>query len=256
MIVPQSLIGERYVQLFPAWKQGEPTLAEGAEIPIERTSVPVEPDEALAALKRFLDTLDPDATGRLVRNLAADLDGTGSDLNRALAELGRLAATVASKHDAIGRIIDQFDRFSATLAARDRQLARVLDGFANLASLLAEERAAIEDLVRGLGRVAADGLDLAAEHGDRLTRDVAVLTRTLQSAVANLDSVRQLLDAGPILTTGLVAAHDPERHRIDLRNSFSPTAQQAATDVLGPLGVPIGPGLCLPVDVACTPTPA
>jgi phospholipid/cholesterol/gamma-HCH transport system substrate-binding protein len=255
MIVPQSLIGERYVQLYPAWKGGDPTLPEGAEIPLERTSVPVEPDEALAALKTFLDSLDPNATGRLVRNLAADLDGAGGDLNRALAELGRLAGTVAGKHEAIGRIVDELDRFTATLATRERQLGEVLDRFATLAALLAEERRAVEELVRGLGRAATDGLDLVSTHGEELKRDIAVLTRTLQSAVANLDSVRQLLDAGPILTRGLIAAHDPERHRIDLRNAFSPAAQEAASQVLGPLGVPVGPGLCLPVDVACTPPP-
>ena len=36
-------------------------------------AAPVEPDEALAALKRLLDSLDPDATGRLVKNLAEDI---------------------------------------------------------------------------------------------------------------------------------------------------------------------------------------
>src|SRR5207249_3449771 len=66
-IVPLSLIGERYVQLFPAWTTGVPRAKSGAVIPLERTSIPVEPDEALAAIKHLLDRLDPQATGRLVK---------------------------------------------------------------------------------------------------------------------------------------------------------------------------------------------
>src|SRR5207248_2278051 len=80
-IIPQSLIGERYVQLFPAWTDGQSRARNGDVIPEDRTAVPVEPDEALAALKKFLDSLDPNATGRLVQNAANDLSGNGQNLN-------------------------------------------------------------------------------------------------------------------------------------------------------------------------------
>ena len=255
LIVPQSLIGERYVQLFPAWKEGEPRIRDGATIPESRTSVPVEPDEALAALKEFIDTLDPEATGKLVSNLAADLEGTGGDLNSAIAGLSDLAATVASKDEEIARIIDSFDDFTATVRTREGQLGRVMDQFAELTSIIAEERRAIEGLVRGLGQVSGDALDLVSEHGAALDRDLQQLTRALATVDANLTSVTQLLDAGPTLVTGLVDGHDPEFHRIDLRNQFSPTAQQAFDAVLSALGIPGGDAVCLPVDVDCVPNP-
>jgi len=34
--------------------------------------VPVEPDEALAELKKFLDSLDPNGLGSLINNLSDD----------------------------------------------------------------------------------------------------------------------------------------------------------------------------------------
>ena len=217
MIVPQSLIGERYVQLFPAWKQGEPRIPDGATIPEARTSVPVEPDEALAALKEFIDTLDPQATGELVSNLATQLDGTGQDFNNAVSGLSDLVATVASKNAEIARIIDSFDDFTATLRTREGQLGRVMDQFATMTSIIAEERRAIEGLVQGLGQVSGDALDLVSEHGAQLDEDLRQLTRALATVDANLESVTQLLDAGPTLVTGLVDGPDPEFHRIDLR---------------------------------------
>lgn len=254
-LVPLSLIGERYVQLFPAWKEGDPTLAPGSTIPIERTSIPTEPDEALAALKEFLDALDPSATGRLVRNVAADLDGNGQGLGEALGGLSELATHLADKDAQLVAIIDSFDTLTATLRTREVQLGRVLDQFATATALLARERATIEQLVKGLASVATDGLDLISEHRAALERDISILTRTLASVQANLGHVGELLDAGPLLVAGpaldgklagLAAAYDPKYHHIDLRNQVAPTAA-GALDALGIPGLP----RCLPIDVSC-----
>src|SRR3546814_14939482 len=68
---PKSLIGELRIQLFTPFQQGDELAVDGHEIPIEDTVVPVEPDEALASLKEFLDALDPEVAGRLIDNPAA-----------------------------------------------------------------------------------------------------------------------------------------------------------------------------------------
>ena len=252
-IVPLSLIGERYIQLSPAWTEGAPRAPDGMVIPQSRTHIPVEPDEALAALKKFLDTLDPDATGRLVKNLADDLEGNGANLNTALEGVAGLVTTFAEKDQELVQIIDHFDDFTATLRTREGQLGRVMDGFARTTSLLAEERRQIEALVGGLADLAGTGLDLVSEHGARLEKDIVVLTRVLRAVEANIDNVITLLDAGPILVAGedldgkdegLLAAWDPEFQHIDLRSNVSPT--------LGALFSAIGlPALCVPIDVSC-----
>lgn len=246
-IVPLSLIGERYVQLYPAWTEGHPEAADGDVIPQDRTSVPVEPDEALAALKELLDTLDPDGTGRLITNLSQILDGRGEQLNSALDQISQLTTTFADKDDELAHIIDQFDEFTATLVTREQQLGEIMDAFAEATSVLANERQSIEELVAGLASTSDDLLDLVGEHGPKLQRDLQILGRTLRSVDANLASVGDLLDAGPVLVNGLGGAYDPEFHRTDLRNAYEPTAAQA----LQALGVPIGDTVCLPIDVDC-----
>jgi virulence factor Mce-like protein len=256
-IVPLSLIGERYVQLFPAWTEGQPRAKSGAHIPLERTSVPVEPDEALAALKKFLDSLDPNATGRLVHNLADDLEGNGAQLNSALRGLSDLTVTLASKDQQLADLVDHFDSFTATLVTREQQLGKVMSGFATTAQVLSDERRDIERLVKALAQLSVDGLDLVSEHRVRLQHDVEVLTHTLLSVEANLDSVRQLLSAGPVLVAGpdldgknegLNAAYDPEFHRIDLRDSTTPVL----SDLFRAIGFS-SLAVCLPVQVSCTP---
>jgi virulence factor Mce-like protein len=254
-IVPLSLIGERYIQLAPAWTEGQPRARDGMVIPLSRTDIPVEPDEALAAVKKFIDTLDPDATGALVQNLADDLDGNGAGLNRALEGVAGLTTTFADKDEQLVQIIDHFDSFTAALRTKESQLGRVMDGFARTTSLLAEERRQIESLVSGLADLSTTGLDLVGEHGARLDHDITVLARVLQSVRANIDSVIQLIDSAPQLVAGedldgigegLLAAWDPEFKHLDLRTAISPVLE----NLVNAVGLPT---LCVPVDVACPP---
>jgi len=254
-IVPLSLIGERYLQLFPAWTGG-PKLTDRSTIPLERTTVPVEPDEALASLKKLLENLNPDGAHRLVSNLADDLQGQGQALNDTLHSLGGLTQTLADKSDALGKIIDNFDAFTATLVTREKVLGQVMDDFASLTSVLADERSHVEGLLKNLATVAADARDLVAEHRAGLDRDLTTLGHVAKAIDANLDSVQKVLDAPPILATGLQQAYNPGYHGIDLRNSFSPDAEQALLNALGGILPDPLTTICLPIDVSCVPKPA
>ncbi|MGH9084296.1 MAG: MCE family protein, partial [Acidimicrobiales bacterium] len=147
-IVPQSLIGERYIQISPVFTDGMEALEPGSVI--EDTVIPVEPDEALAALKEFLDSLDPEGLGELITNLEEDLDGNGAALNDALGGLSDLVQTFAEKDDALLRIVDSFDALTATLTTREQQLGAVMDAFAEASQVLADERQSIEELIGGL----------------------------------------------------------------------------------------------------------
>jgi len=254
-IVPLSLIGERYLQLFPAWTGGA-KLAEGATIPLERTTVPVEPDEALESLRNLLDHLNPDGARRLVTNLAEDVQGQGQVLNDALHQFAGLTTTLADKSDAIGAIIDRFDDFTATLVTRERALGQVMDDFATLTDVLADERKHVESLVHNLATVAGTARDLVATHKAGLDRDLTTLGKVAKAIDVNIGSIEQFLDSGPVLADGLQRAYNPTFHRIDLRNSFSPTAAQAVSAALGPLAPSPLTQICLPIDVDCTPVPA
>jgi phospholipid/cholesterol/gamma-HCH transport system substrate-binding protein len=251
-IVPKSLIGERYVQLSPVWTDGVPRAKNGDLIPLERTEIPVEPDEALAALKKFLDTLDPQATGSLITNLAGDLGGNGQALNDALRGTSNLVATLADKDEQLVHLIDHFDKFTQTLRTRESVLGRTMELFATTTDLLAQERRTIESLVANLSSVSTNAFDLVSEHRARLDRDLTILTRLLQSVRTNLDSVEKVLDAGPLLVNGIKGAYSKQYHRIDLRTQISPTVAQ----LIGVLpGNPVV-GPCLPVDVNCVTTAA
>lgn len=240
-IVPQSLIGERYIQISPAFQHGM-TAAEDGDV-IEKTIIPVEPDEALAALKEFLDSLDPDGIGALVTNLNEDLRGNGAGLNDALGSLSQLVETFAENDDVLLRIVDSFDRLNATLVTREQQLGDVLDAFAEASQVLADEREGIDALLGALADLSRNGLALVGEHAGALRADITTLAGAAATINANLDSVTQLLAAGPNLTSGIIGAYNPELRALDLRNNFSP--------LTGDLIRLLGPEICLPVLQNC-----
>ncbi len=240
-IVPQSLIGERYIQISPAFQDGM-AAAEDGDV-IEKTIIPVEPDEALAALKEFLDSLDPEGIGELVTNLDEDLRGNGAQLGDALGGLSQLVETFAENDDVLLRIVDSFDRLSATLVTREQQLGEVLDAFAEASQVLADERESIESLVSGLADLSRNGLALIGAHSTELRADIETLAGAAATIDANLTSVTQLLAAGPDLTSGIIGAYNPQLRALNLRNNFSPLT----SEILRLFGAE----LCLPVLQDC-----
>jgi phospholipid/cholesterol/gamma-HCH transport system substrate-binding protein len=247
-IVPQSLIGERYIQLAPAYRNGMERAEDG--MVIEDTIIPTEPDEALAALKEFLDSLDPEGLGRLVTNLDEDLRGNGAALNDTLASLSDLVTTFAEKDDALGRIVDSFDRLTRTLSTREQQLGQVLDAFAQASQVLADERQGIEDLVGGLADLSREGLSLVAEHDAQLRAGIQTLTDAAATIEANLDSVDALLESGGLLAPGLIDAFDPTTRAVNLRNNFSPLVTDIVELLASILNVDL-PSLCVAVLAEC-----
>jgi virulence factor Mce-like protein len=256
LIAPQSLIGERYIQLSPAWRTGQDKAPDKMEI--TDTIIPVEPDEALAALKKFLDSLDPEGLGRLINNAADDLQGQGATLNHALDQVSQLVTTFADKDQQLADIVDNFDKFTATLSTRESQLGDILSTFASATQVLADERQNLENLLAGLASLSTNGLQLVAKHSQRLQTDIDTLTRLAQSIDVNLDGLGQLLDSGPQLVKGIMGAYNPTLRAFNLRNNFGPLAQEALAPVIQalitkgllPPGTTV-PTICPPVLQEC-----
>jgi len=267
-IVPQSLIGERYVQLFPAWKEGEPKAEDGHEIGKgdnikTEVVIPVEPDEALAALNDFLKALDPQGLGRLIGNLSDDLQGNGQKLNSALESISGLVGTLAQKDQQLVDIVDSFDRFTATLRTRETQLGDIIQTFSQASQVLADERENLKRLLASLAGLSQNTLELVAKHSAKLNTDVETLTHLAQSIDANLDAVGKLLDAGPNVpgcteaqcgtASGLAGAYDPLTHSFNLRTQLSPVVANIINPVLmNLLGISI-PCVSFVIDVQCDP---
>jgi virulence factor Mce-like protein len=255
LIAPQSLIGERYIQLSPAWRQGLEKAPNGMELRNtpdhpDRVIIPVEPDEALAELKKFVDALDPNGLGRLITNLSDDLKGQGPTLNHALDQVSQIVTTFAEKDQQLVNIVDHFDKFTATLSTRETQLGDILATFAQATQVLADERQSLENLLAGLANLSRDGLSLVAKHSQRLKTDLDTLTRLAQSIDVNLGAIGQLVDSTPQLAKGIIGAFNADLRAFNLRQNFGPLAQEALAPLFNAIGV-TPPAICPPVLQEC-----
>ena len=91
LLVAPNLVAARFIELAPVYEDG-PTLASGAEIPDDRTAVPIEWDQVkdeLTNLSRQLGPQPPSVQGPLTRfvNQAADtFAGNGDTFRQAVRE--------------------------------------------------------------------------------------------------------------------------------------------------------------------------
>jgi phospholipid/cholesterol/gamma-HCH transport system substrate-binding protein len=189
-IVPMSLLGERYVQLFPAYTGG-PALEEGATIPMERTAVPSEPDELLRSLQDYLGALDPATVSEFVQNAARILEGNGQQLNSLILHAAGVMETLSAKRDDLAQIVVEFDRLSRALATRKEGLGQLINNYNTVARTLTGNRVALEGTITGLNDAASQLASLLVEHRKPLHRDIRVLTRTGRTIGRNVEALAE-----------------------------------------------------------------
>lgn len=243
-IVPLTLVGERNVVLFPPWQPGDERAVHGHEIGVDRTVIPVEPDEALQAFTDLARAIDPDAVTDLVANSARALEGQGPRIAEALSGASRVSASLAAQDERLVDIARHLQVLASTLNQREAQLGSVIQSFSRAASVLAEERDAIAGFLGSVVRFTDEGTALVDAIGGTLPGDLATLAEVGRVLEATLDRVEEGVLALPALTDLLIRTYDPEAEAFRLAATGGPSA----IEVLRPLYDIIGlPPICLPI---------
>ncbi|KUI41738.1 mammalian cell entry protein [Mycobacterium sp. GA-1199] len=164
VVVAQNLIAARYVQLTPAYRNGDgPKMQDGAVIPLDRTAVPVEWDEVKTQLMRLATELGPDtgvsdtSVSRFIDSAANAMGGNGEKLRQTLAQLSGAARIFAEGSGNIVDIIKNLQIFVGALRDSKQQIVMFENRLATLTSVLNDNRsdldAALTDLSVALGEV-------------------------------------------------------------------------------------------------------
>jgi phospholipid/cholesterol/gamma-HCH transport system substrate-binding protein len=217
IVIPASLLGERYVQLG-AYTEGS-RLEDGAVIPIDRTEVPFEFDEVLQGLEDFVSGLDGPEVGRFVANLAETLEGQGDQLGRTIDSASDAIGVLKDNDEELVELASQLADLNATLGSRDQELAALLQDFDLVAASLVNDRGDIDAALRGLVRVTGELGGLLEVNRGRLEDDIEVLTRVGRTAQRNLDNV----------STAILSSAELFRHAeriIDRERGFLPLQDQ------------------------------
>lgn len=252
-IVPNSLIGERTVVLGPAWREGDGRLEDGAHIPVERTVIPVEPDEALESVTELLQSLDPQSVRRLIDESAGALEGNGLRLNEALGELAQLIPYLAEQDDELLALASDVGVLADVIRARDTQVGKLLRDFATVSDALAQERQSLARFLGSLTSLTLQGEALLTAYRTELPKDMDTLASVALTVQANGDALRQLLLAFREFQVGTIEAYDPATGSIRARVYTSQTLLSPISEILLALGLP--PPESTPLPLPTLPDP-
>ncbi|AEV74545.1 virulence factor Mce family protein [Mycolicibacterium rhodesiae NBB3] len=203
VIVAQNLIAARYVQLTPAYREGDgPTMVDGAVIPSDRTAVPVEWDEVKTQLTRLATELGPKpgsqgaitdtSVGRFIDSAANAMDGNGEKLRSTLAELSGVARIFAEGSGNIVDIIKNLQVFVGALRDSKQQIVLFQNRLASLTSVVDNSRsdldAALSDLSVAIGEVQRFVAGSREQTSEQI-RSLASVTQTLVDSRLPLENV-------------------------------------------------------------------
>lgn len=218
IVVPESLLGERYVQL-PAYTDG-PAMEPGTVIPVDRTQVPYEFDEVLEGLGEFVGGLDGPETGRLVNNLSEVLDGQGEQLGRTIDQAHEAIGVLKDNDDELITLAGRLSDLNETLATRDQQLGEIIGDFDALASTVVDDADNLDGALRGLVDLTRELDGLLETNGDVLEQDIATLTRVGRTAQRNLDNVSLLVLGSAELFRHAERIIDRDRNMLPLQDQL------------------------------------
>ncbi len=259
LVVPPSLVSDRYVQLTPVYASG-PVMADGADIPVERTGTPVELDAVLASLNDLTVALGPDganragALGRLVSTGAKNLGGNGTALHDALQDLSLAVGTLSGGREDLVAVLTQLGDFTATLAESDATVRDFNSSLATVSEQLADERDELGAALRNLAVALAQVQTFVRDNRGALVEGVDGLADVTGILVRQKDSLTEFLDVAPLALQNLVNTFNAKSGTLDARNDFQQSENPAlfVCELLEALGedCPLAPSGSTPIRPA------
>jgi phospholipid/cholesterol/gamma-HCH transport system substrate-binding protein len=211
--IAPSLVSDRYVQLTPPYTTGV-QLADGAEIPLERTATPLELDELYASLNRLTTALGPQGANKdgalsdLIAVQAQTLDGTGQTINDTINRLSQAARTLSDSRIDLFATVDNLRTFTSALAANDVQLRQFNDRLAEVSNFLAAERVDLGESLRQLAIALDEVSRFVADHRQVLKTNVDKLTQITELLVDQKADLQEFLDVAPLAISDMANAYN------------------------------------------------
>jgi phospholipid/cholesterol/gamma-HCH transport system substrate-binding protein len=226
VIIPPSVVSDRYIQLSPAYSGSGAVMRDHARLSGDKAVAPLELDDVYNALNNLSSALGPNganANGSLNDLLAAgrtNLQGNGKTLHQTLEDLADAMDTLSNgRQDLFGTVVN-LQKFTTALAESDSAVREFNQQLADVSEQLASERqdlaAALSSLSVALGQVATFVKDNQAE----LTDNVNALTDLTGVLVAQQKSIMDVLNVAPTALSNLNLAYNARSGTLDTRDDL------------------------------------
>jgi len=228
-IVTPTLIADRFVQLAPAYTGGA-TLADGGEIPLARTAVPVEMDQIYKSLSDLTGALGPNgadkhgALAHLLASSAKALKGNGKLGNQMIANLSDAARTLGGNSGPLFRTLDSLASVSGTLQRNDATVQRFMTHLSAASTQLAGQRGNLKQALDAIANAVTTTRGFVADNKDAVVGDIKSLNTTLSVLAKDRQTLGKVIQLAPLGLGNLTDAWDWKTHTEGIRLQVGPTA--------------------------------
>lgn len=188
-----SLLGEKFVELLAPRDPAPGRIADGATIPLLRTSRAAEVEEVLGALSLLLNGGGVAQIRTIASELNQALTGNEEEIRALLDDLDVLVGALDEHKGEITRAIDEINRLSGTLRDRRGQIETALEDLSPGLRELEDQRAKLVDMLQALDRLSGVATDVVKRSHDDVVADLELLRPVLA----------KLVEAGPDLVNSL-----------------------------------------------------
>ncbi len=212
VIVAQSLVSGRFVQLTPVFSGG-PQLGDRAAIPMERTAVPMEWDD-VKKLTRLTEAIGPDGdnagpAARIIDVAQRNLAGNGRAINQSITELSDVMATLSSGRDDLFGTIRNLQKLTDALSTSHEQLVQFNGRIASVSNVLAGNTANLDGALTNLDTALDDVRSFITTNQASLTASVQKLATTTQILADKDEQLRGLLHSAPNQLSNFYNIYNP-----------------------------------------------
>jgi phospholipid/cholesterol/gamma-HCH transport system substrate-binding protein len=193
----RNMVGQRYVALDRGERLSSVLLAEGDEIPLDRTRPALDLTDLFNGFKPLFQALSPKDVNELSGEIVQVLQGEGGTVDSLLAHTGSLTTTLADRDAVIGNVITNLNSVLANINGQGDALSTLVTTLQRLVSGLAGDRAAIGDAVEGLADLTGATAGLLEQARQPLKQSISGLGMLASNLVAGQGDLEQFLTATP-----------------------------------------------------------
>ncbi len=195
-----TVLGDKALELVSV---GDKALADGAVIPLERTTVPYDVTEALTDLQTETSQIDVDHVAEAIEQVAGTVETATPEIRQALSGVSRISATINGRDEALRQLLHRADEFSAILADRSDDMTAIIGQGNLLFAELVERRDDISSLLSNLSSMSQQLSGFVADNEKTLGPAVDALNTVIATLQDNKDNISKTLSGMSVYATGL-----------------------------------------------------
>ncbi|HJQ04891.1 MAG TPA: MCE family protein [Nocardioides sp.] len=207
-VVSRSVATDRYVELAPVYKPGEPKMTDGGQIPESRTQTPVDFDEVLAALNTFATGIGGSkTTTAAIRHFlnagTQALSGRGPLLNQTIHSLANGINSLAAQRGNVSATLTSLDNLVGTIAANQGTAKQFIRQVSAASSLLAAERVNFRSALRSLSKAVQTVAKFAVDNRAELVKLLGGSSQVMKTVLSRQKQLAEILRVMPLALQNL-----------------------------------------------------